>query len=89
MALYTYAGDVECITCCAQPFEPCVYTWSPLNHKLKRVGQPIFRKGYRYYHNERQNDQRDFNYNYLFGPGCRDQLAAWLLRFGDIFSESK
>lgn len=88
MGLWTYAGDVDCPTCKAKPFEPCVYVWTAYNQQRGCVGKPIYRKGYPYFHNERQYEQSVYNHNYIFGPGVHDQLAAWLARFGDIFSES-
>lgn len=88
MGLWTYAEDVKCPTCEADPFEPCVYSWTQLNHRLGRVGQPIKRHGLPYWHNERQYAQAEFEHAYIFGISYY-QLENWFRRFGDIFSETE
>lgn len=87
MGLFTYAGDVYCPVCSAKEFEPCVYAWTQWNHRLDRVGEPILRNGYPYWHNERQYAQSNFNHTYLYGVN-QIVLGNWLRNYGDILTRS-
>lgn len=86
MGLYTYAGDVACPTCAAEPFTLCTYAHTPQNRKRKCVGQPIYQNGYPYYHNKRQYLQSEFSHTYVYGVNAV-MLENWLRNYGDIFSE--
>jgi len=81
--------DVQCPTCQAEPFMPCTYADITKNRKLNRVGLPMFRRGYPYYHNERQYLQNEFDHCYSAYMMRINtiELQNWLTRYGDIFSE--